>query len=179
MKKLATIAGIISAGAFAVLAYKYFFKNGNSMSATNNTPTSNSGSTLPRGYRNNNPLNIRINSGNNWQGKVSPNTDGAFEQFTSMAYGFRAAFVLIRNYINNYAATTVQAIISKWAPNNENNTAGYISAVCGSTGFSPGTIINPYNETQMCKLAFAMAIVENGYAPNMSDVVAGWNLYIG
>ena len=179
MKKLATIAGIISAGAFAVLAYKYFFKNGNSMSATNNTPTSNSGSTLPRGYRNNNPLNIRINSGNNWQGKVSPNTDGTFEQFTSMAYGFRAAFVLIRNYINNYAATTVQAIISKWAPNNENNTAGYISAVCGSTGFSPGTIINPYNEMQMCKLAFAMAIVENGYAPNMSDVVAGWNLYIG
>lgn len=178
MKKLATIAGIISAGAFAVLAYKYFFKNGNSMSATNNTPTSNSGSTLPRGYRNNNPLNIRINSANNWQGKVTPNTDGAFEQFTSMAYGFRAAFILIRNYINNYGATTVQAIISKWAPNNENNTAAYISAVCGSTGFSPDTIINPYNETQMCKLVFAMAIVENGYAPNMSDVVAGWNLYL-
>lgn len=178
MKKIATIAGIVSAGAFAVLAYKYFFKtnkNDNNMSTNSNS----NGATLPRGYRNNNPLNIRINSGNNWQGKVSPNTDGTFEQFTSMAYGFRAAFVLIRNYINNYAATTVQAIISKWAPNNENNTAGYISAVCGSTGFSPGTIINPYNETQMCKLAFAMAIVENGYAPNMSDVVAGWNLYIG
>ena len=82
MKKLATIAGIVSAGAFVVLAYKYLFKNGNDMSATNNTSTSNSGNTLPRGYRNNNPLNIRINSANNWAGKVSPNNDGNFAQFT-------------------------------------------------------------------------------------------------
>lgn len=178
MKKIATIAGIVSAGAVAVLAYKYLFKtnkNDNNMSTNSNS----NGATLPRGYRNNNPLNIRINSANNWQGKVTPNTDGAFEQFTSMACGFRAAFILIRNYINNYGATTVQAIISKWAPNNENNTAAYISAVCGSTGFSPSTIINPYNETQMCKLVYAMAIVENGYAPNWYDVNAGWDLYIG
>lgn len=179
MKKLATIAGIVSAGAFVVLAYKYLFKNGNDMSATNNTSTSNSGNTLPRGYRNNNPLNIRINSANNWAGKVSPNTDGQFEQFTSMAYGFRAAFILIRNYINNYGLTTVQAIIGKWAPNNENNTAGYISAVCGSTGFLPNTVINPYNQEQMGKLVYAMAIKENGYAPNWYDVNSGWNLYIG
>lgn len=175
MKKIATIAGIVSAGAFAVLAYKYFFKGSNNNS---NMTTSSNNSNLPRGYRNNNPLNIRINSANNWAGKVTPNTDGAFEQFSSMAYGFRAAFILIRNYINNYGATTVQAIISKWAPNNENNTQAYITAVCGSTGFSPSTIINPYNETQMCKLVYAMAIVENGYAPNMSDVVAGWDLYL-
>lgn len=173
MKKIATIAGIVSAGAVVVLAYKYLFKK--SMS---NFSTTSNGGTLPRGYRNNNPLNIRINKANNWQGKVTPNTDGAFEQFSSMAYGFRAAFVLIRKYINNDGLTTVQAIISKWAPNNENNTQAYITAVCGSTGFSPSTIINPYNQTQMCKLVYAMAIVENGYAPNMSDVVAGWDLYL-
>lgn len=177
MKKIATIAGIVSAGAFAVLAYKYFFKT-NKNDSNMSTNSNSNGANLPRGYRNNNPLNIRINNANNWQGKVTPNTDGAFEQFSSMAYGFRAAFVLIRNYINNDGLNTVQAIISKWAPNNENNTAGYISTVCVITGFSPGTIINPYNETQMCKLVFAMAIKENGYAPNMSDVVAGWNLYI-
>lgn len=176
MKRLATIAGIVSAGAVVVLAYKYFFKGSNNNS---NMTTSSNNSNLPRGYRNNNPLNIRINSANNWAGKVTPNTDGAFEQFTSMAYGFRAAFVLIRNYVNNYGATTVQAIISKWAPNNENNTQAYINAVCGNTGFSPTTNINPYNQEQMCKLVYAMAIVENGYAPNWYDVNAGWNLYIG
>ena len=143
------------------------------------TNTNSNGANLPRGYRNNNPLNIRINNKNNWQGKVTPNTDGEFEQFTSMAYGFRAAFVLIRKYINNDGLTTVQAIIGKWAPNNENNTAGYISFVCGSTGFLPNTVINPYNQEQMGKLVYAMAIVENGYAPNWYDVNSGWNLYIG
>ena len=40
---------------------------------------------IPRGYRNNNPLNIRISS-SNWLGKVSPNTDGPFEQFSDIKY---------------------------------------------------------------------------------------------
>ena len=41
-----------------------------------------------RGYRNNNPLNLRI-SNNAWKGKIpaSQNTDGAFEQFQTMAKG--------------------------------------------------------------------------------------------
>ena len=67
----------------------------------------------------------------------------------------------------------------KWAPDNENDTNKYISDVCYWSGFSPNTVINPYNQTQMCKLVYAMAIKENGYSPNMSDVTAGWNLYIG
>ena len=49
---------------------------------------------MTRGYRNNNPLNIRIDKKNPWLGRVIPNTDGEFEQFTSMAYGYRAAMVL-------------------------------------------------------------------------------------
>ena len=56
---------------------------------------------LPRGYRNNNPLNLRI-SNNNWAGKVYNNTDGAFEQFSSMAYGYRAAFMTIRKYLYRF-----------------------------------------------------------------------------
>jgi hypothetical protein len=51
------------------------------------TPTNNedtdmrTNTMLPRGYRNNNPLNIRINADNDWQGKVYFNTDHVFEQF--------------------------------------------------------------------------------------------------
>lgn len=135
-------------------------------------------SNLPRGYRNNNPLNIRISS-NAWQGKKTPNTDGAFEQFTSMAYGYRAAMVLIRTYINQYGLNTVQGIISRWAPNNENNTAGYISSVCRLTGYEPDTIISPTNKEQMCNLCYAMSIVENGYnpMPDRQAILQGWNLY--
>ena len=47
---------------------------------------------LPRGIRNNNPLNIRLNPENRWQGRVSPkhNSDGAFEQFQDPIMGLRA-----------------------------------------------------------------------------------------
>ena len=52
---------------------------------------------LPRGIRNNNPLNIRLNPDNRWQGKVPPkhNSDGAFEQFHDPIMGLRAAAVLL------------------------------------------------------------------------------------
>jgi hypothetical protein len=48
---------------------------------------------LPRGIRNNNPLNIRLNPDNRWQGKVPPkrNSDGALEQFHDRIMGLRAA----------------------------------------------------------------------------------------
>ena len=49
----------------------------------------------PRGIRNNNPLNIRV--GNNWQGERKPNTDGAFEQFTTMQYAY--AMTIVENGI--------------------------------------------------------------------------------
>lgn len=55
---------------------------------------------IPRGIRNNNPLNIKI--GNNWLGEVTDPTDPIFEQFVSMKYGLRAAFIILRRYIRVY-----------------------------------------------------------------------------
>ena len=49
---------------------------------------------LSSGYRNCNPGNIRI-SGTRYKGEVVPSQDTAFKQFESMAYGYRAMFVLI------------------------------------------------------------------------------------
>lgn len=133
---------------------------------------------LPRGYRNNNPLNIRINPANKWQGKVSNNTDGVFEQFVSMEYGYRAALKLIQNYINNYGLNTVAQIIAKWAPNNENNTAGYIQRVIGINQWTPAKIIDPQNASEMADLVYAMAIVENGNTilPSYTQIYKGWEL---
>ena len=131
---------------------------------------------LPRGYRNNNPLNIRISSANNWQGEVQNNTDGVFEQFVAMEYGYRAALKLIRNYITRDGLTTVSDIISKWAPNNENNTAGYIQRVIGINQWTPAKVIDPYSKDDMCDLAYAMAIVENGNTilPDYTQIYKGW-----
>lgn len=133
---------------------------------------------LPRGYRNNNPLNIRYSPSNNWLGKLIPNTDGSFEQFQSMAYGYRAALYLIRNYIKS-GDNTIASIISRWAPETENNTQRYIQRVCSTTGYDAGTVVDPYNKDQMCNLVYAMAIVENGNVqghPDMQTIRQAYNL---
>lgn len=139
---------------------------------------------LPRGYRNNNPLNIRINANNNWQGKVQANTDRVFEQFISMPYGYRAAIKLIRNYISNYACDTVEKIISKWAPPTENNTDKYITDVCNLSGLTPNTRIGLNSKNAIKKMVYAMSIIENGNTdatraaglPNMDIIEQGYNL---
>ena len=50
--------------------------------------------TIPRGLRNNNPLNIR-HSASRWQGARVEQTDKAFVQFTSLAMGYRAAWRIL------------------------------------------------------------------------------------
>lgn len=133
------------------------------------------GRIIPRGYRNNNPLNIRISS-NNWQGKVTPNTDGSFEQFTTMPYGFRAAFALIRTYINKYGCNTIRKIINRWAPPSENDTSSYINLVSDWSGMPADQTITANDANALIPIVYAMARVENGYYPLMTDVKAGWNL---
>lgn len=174
MKKYAQIISLAGAGAVAYFLYRLL---AHQPAKQTNSTTDDMGknTTTPRGYRNNNPLNIRYNPANEWKGKKLPNTDGVFEQFVSMEYGYRAAIYLIKKYINS-GVRTVSEIISKWAPTTENNTAGYINRVCNTTGFTPGDIIS--RKEQIIPLVYAMAIVENGTAilPDYNEIEAGWNL---
>ena len=141
-----------------------------------NAQTQFSDTSLPRGYRNNNPLNVRKNAANAWKGKVVPGTDPAFEQFITMAYGYRCALYLLRKYIGQ-GNNTIRKIINKWAPPSENNTDGYISHVAGRSGISADTVLSPTDQDKLCRIAYAMAWVENGYAPaSMSDIYQGWAL---
>jgi len=117
---------------------------------------------MTRGIRNNNPLNIRFNRRNDWQGKLANvmKTDKEFEEFVSMEYGFRAAIKLVNNYIRR-GYDTPRFIISRWAPPTENDTEGYISKVCAATGFQTNQrlTIGTYN---VAALLWAMAIIESG-----------------
>lgn len=115
---------------------------------------------IPRGIRNNNPLNIRI--GNTWLGERPNPTEQEFEEFVSMEYGLRAAFLILRRYIRRYGKNTVTSIISTWAPHSENNTLRYIDTVCARTGLKPDEQIKYEDSTTMCKLVAAMAYVECG-----------------
>lgn len=115
---------------------------------------------IPRGIRNNNPLNIRI--GNTWLGERVNPTDQEFEEFVSMEYGLRAAFLILRRYIRRYKKNTVTSIVSTWAPSSENNTLRYIDIVCARTGLKPTQEIKYEDHDTMIKLVAAMAFVECG-----------------
>lgn len=115
---------------------------------------------IPRGIRNNNPLNIRI--GNVWIGEVREPNDPDFEQFISMVYGVRAGFVLIRRYIRHYHRTTIPQVIAAWAPSNENNTTAYIDKVCQVSGIDRDVQLKFEDEDQMVALVDAMILVECG-----------------
>lgn len=115
---------------------------------------------IPRGIRNNNPLNIRI--GNVWLGEVRDPSDPNFEQFISMVYGVRAGFVLLRRYIRHYHRTTIPQVIAAWAPSNENNTTAYIDKVCQVSGIERDVQLKYEDEDQMVALVDAMILVECG-----------------
>lgn len=129
---------------------------------------------LPRGLRNNNPLNIRI--GNTWLGERDHPTDDEFEEFVSLAYGMRAAFIILRRYIRRYHLNTIRLIVERWAPRNENETEKYIQFVCKDTGLMPNTEIQYEDKTTMCKVVGAMAFVECGQRIEVSEIVKGYSL---
>lgn len=119
---------------------------------------------LPRGFRNNNPLNLRKSSAK-WVGKIL-STDPEFEQFSAMVYGVRAAIVNIFTHIRRdrrcLLSTTVSTEIIRWAPPSENNTAAYIQNVCTSSALRPDSILVVEDKNSICQLIWAMIYVENG-----------------
>ena len=128
-----------------------------------------------RGMRNNNLLNIRIST-DKFQGEVQPSQDKDFKQFETAAYGYRAAFRVIRTYINNYKCDTIRKIISRFAPASENHTENYIKVVSERSGIPENDIVYPGNREMMVRIVAAMSYVENGREAVMSDVIRGWEL---
>lgn len=114
----------------------------------------------PRGFRNCNPLNIRI--GNTWLGERNDPDENEFEQFVSMVYGIRAGFVILRRYIRRYHINTIRLIVSRWAPSSENNTNAYVDTVAKRMKSNPDAEIRFEDRDTMCSLVDAMIFVENG-----------------
>lgn len=134
---------------------------------------------LPRGIRNNNPLNIR--KGNNWQGEVQHQTDSAFEQFTSMEFGLRAGIKILRNWISGranrgHAIDTIEKIVSRWAPPSENNTARYIDFVSKRSGIDPRERIWFTDRKKIVAIVEAMAMYENGVSVNTDLIESAYDM---
>lgn len=114
------------------------------------------------GMRLRNPLNIRYVAANRWLGlDASRPSEGGFCRFVSAAHGYRAAVVLIKNYIARHGLRTPAAVIGRWAPPSENRTALYVAAVCGRSGLKPDETLKP-DGPQIGRLVAAMARQETG-----------------
>ena len=121
-----------------------------------------------RGERNNNPGNIR--HGSKWQGLSAQQTDKDFCQFVSPEYGIRAIYKLLQTYQKKYELNTVESIIDRYAPPNENNTTGYINRAAKDIGVSVNAPINVSSKPVAIALATAIVGVELGYQPYSQKV---------
>ena len=92
---------------------------------------------MSRGLANCNPGNIR-QSKVRYKGEVRPSRDPAFKQFESLAWGYRAIFVLLHTYRVRHGLRSIREMISRWAPPSENRTEAYIRAVADAVGIPDG-----------------------------------------
>ena len=122
-------------------------------------------SIFSRGFRNNNPLNIR--KGSCWKGLAPVQSDTQFCQFSEMHYGIRAALYLLLKYYTKYHLHTLFDIISRWAPSSENDTWNYCKLVAIRMDipvkFIPTLDLDlNHDYERLYKLLQAMIYVENG-----------------
>jgi hypothetical protein len=118
---------------------------------------------MTRGIINNNPGNIRL-SRTAWQGEV-PGSDPAFVTFGEPQDGIRAMARVLLNYQRVHGLRTVEAIISRWAPSEENNTAAYAEDVAKRMGVQPEDRIDISDPAILSALCQAIIRHENGQQP--------------
>jgi hypothetical protein len=132
-----------------------------------------------RAIRNNNPGNIDAHD--HWQGlmpysSMTPEqkAEPRFAVFQSPRYGFRAMAVLLLNYQRSYRLNTIRQFTARWAPTNENNTAGYSQRVAADTGYGEDQVLDLQDHVVLEKLLKAFSTVEVGsWAFQWADVTAG------
>lgn len=131
---------------------------------------------MSRGIDNCNPGNIRLTR-IRYRGEVRPSRDPEFRQFESLAWGYRAIFVLLDTYRRRYGLDTLRGMIGRWAPPSENRTEHYIAIVSERTGIEADERIDTRDRATMVAIVAAISWVENGVTATMREVFEGWRLY--
>lgn len=111
-----------------------------------------------RGIRNNNPGNIRV-SKDQWEGMTGD--DGAFVTFDSPESGVRALGKNLLSY-GRQGYDSIEKIINRWAPPNENDTQSYIDSVVAATGIPATQSLDLSNPDTLSALAQAISFHETG-----------------
>ena len=123
---------------------------------------------IPRGIRNNNPGNIRLNPKITWIGQAEVQTDPSFVVFTSPVYGLRAIGKIMKKYEKD-GISTIDGAINRWAPPSENNSTAYIQAVCTDCALAPQ---EPVSLSKiLLPLIKAIVTHENGQQPYSDELI--------
>lgn len=111
-----------------------------------------------RGVRNSNPGNIR-KSKDQWEGAIGD--DGDFVIFDSPESGVRALGKNLLSY-GRQGYDSIDKIINRWAPPNENDTKAYIDSVVAATGIPATQSLDLSNPDTLSALAQAISFHETG-----------------
>lgn len=132
----------------------------------------------PRGFRNNNPLNI-IRTPIKWGGELPDElaTDSQFEQFDTIEHGLIAAFKNIHTHIKRDARSgircTIEREIHRWCP--DATAPAYVDFVERHSGYQRDTLLNILDKPLICHVVWAMVCMENGQALPYSDIEHAYN----
>lgn len=123
---------------------------------------------LPRGFRNNNPGNIRPGR-TKWNGEVGVDTDGGepgYLIFDTAESGIRAAALNLVAYQKRHGIRTIAGIVRRWAPKADANDEGmYIAALEKHTGIGRDAALELREPETLRKLLLGIFRVELGPAP--------------
>lgn len=125
---------------------------------------------LPRGIRNNNPGNLKHSPANHWHGELLP-PDDEYCRFDTAHNGLRAFAINLWSYYNKDNCKTLTQIITRHAPDTENNTKAYIADVSSSLHAVPDDVYNIENKIKTAWLIIEMIRHENGMVPySLNDI---------
>lgn len=111
-----------------------------------------------RGVRNSNPGNLR-KSKDQWEGAIGD--DGEFVIFDSPESGVRALAKNLQSY-GRQGYDSIEKIINRWAPPNENDTQSYIDSVVSATGIPATQSLDLSDPDTLSSLAQAISFHETG-----------------
>ncbi|BAO29383.1 hypothetical protein [Sulfuritalea hydrogenivorans] len=124
----------------------------------------------PRGIRNNNPGNL-VKSDIPWDGKVA-GAESRFEVFSTPEQGIAAMARNLISYQDRHGLDTVQDIIGRWSPPDENKTGVYVATVARELAVKATDRLNLNDEGTLTRLTQAIVRHENGKQPYSGAQIA-------
>jgi len=135
--------------------------------------------------KNNNPGNIRsfIKNGKystpfigeTLPPDIKPGKTAGFRVFTSLPYGYRALFKVLKGGYLDKGNNTIAKIFPIYAPASDNNVpTAYINSVEKMTGINKNTILTSYAD--LIPIVRAITKVETGTTANEAAILEGFNL---